>query len=1173
MNGSPTLFALLIGIDNYDPAGRMRSLRGCVNDVQALEQVLKARYGVPVTNIRTLTNKQAKHQAIKRAFRDHLIGNAKKWKEAAGDQEPADPPPAFLFHFSGHGSQARDETGAEPDGFDETLVPYDSRTPGVYDIKDWELGQLIEELNRYSDNVTIILDCCHSGSGTRDIAETVAQTRRCPPDLRPQPKRRPVALRGPQTRSVGGANWEVGGKHVLLAGCRDLEESNEYSVRDMGASHWRGAMSYFMGLELLQMGLDRPLTYRELHERVRAQVNSRYRNQTPQCEGDIDRELFGGIRPQRDLFFAVVEQSGGFHWIDGGVAHGLAEGSQLKVYPPETRTLEGAGAPIATLEVVEEGAVRSGCQTVEAGVAVPLYARAVVHRINQGDMQRKVVLDIPDAGLHAAVSARLGPQAPVGHEDVSPYVQVVDEGAADFRVALRKERLEIQDSTGALLVAPFATDDLDGLAEDLAHLARYRNALNLRNAAPGSELAGKVTLAVKKLVFDPATQQPKMEEFPRAAEGGTVIETGERVVFEIGNHSDLPLYVALFDFGPKWEVEQLYPQIKGAHEPVQAGTTFSFGLSAKRNEQLEAFLADDLAEAKEIFKVIATVADTNFEVLEQGPLKSPFQTRSAARSADQPASALDQLLAQAMNGGKTRAYGPPRASVADEWTTAEVVVTTVRKTSDTERTLQGGTRTQLAAQAIAFEPPPGFAGKVRVLTATQSTRAAGGETTDLEPPPGLAALPDWFQPLPIGSTRSAGTPGALIEIDADDQARQAVTPLTPLDIHINWEPDADAAGALAIAYDGSFFYPVGRTEDDEQTVHVEWLPSLDEADVQPLRTTRDVGRTVKLYLYKLLKKEDPTLGLHQVQAVAAADLGAKPLQPGEQARPVPLGELRYGPVKGNQFKTNARVALVVHGFTDISTAIADWVANHLARNDVGYDHILAFDYESFNTRISENGRILADALRAAGFGPDDGRTLDVFAHSMGTLVARAMVELWGGNQFVDRCFLAGPPNQGTRLADVKRLIPWVSTLALNGSWASLPPAALAGWVLNKAVDDAVGPDDLRPASQFLSDLNLTTKPVTTPYFILAGRNDKPPQIDAAAWRRLQHKVMRLADATLDLIFGDQHDMVINVRSMLGIRNGHYPAELLKTRELACNHFEYFSNKQSHEQFVAWLKGE
>ncbi|HMN31335.1 MAG TPA: hypothetical protein PKE45_24500, partial [Caldilineaceae bacterium] len=404
---------------------------------------------------------------------------------------------------------------------------------------------------------------------------------------------------------------------VLLAGCRDLEESNEYGVKEAGTTHWRGAMSYFFGLELLQMSPGRVPTYRELQERVRAQVNSLYKNQVPQCEGDIDRELFGGLRPQHDLFYTVIEQSGGLHWIDGGVAHGISEGSQLKVYPAQTRTLADAGAAIATLEVVEEGAVRSGCQVIAGAAQIPLHARVVVHQLNQGDMRRKVVLDLDDANRRQLIAARLGPQDQTDKEDYSPYLELIQSGAADFRVTERNQQLEIQDATGALLVAPFALGEVDGLAADLAHLARYRTGLTLRNAAPHSELAGQVSLAVKKLAFDPATQQPLALEFPRSAEGGVVIETEELVVFEITNKSTLPLYMALFDYGPSWEVVQIYPSVSGAHEPVQAGTTFQIGLSSRRRDQIQAFLPDGISEAKETFKLIATVADADFELLQQ----------------------------------------------------------------------------------------------------------------------------------------------------------------------------------------------------------------------------------------------------------------------------------------------------------------------------------------------------------------------------------------------------------------------------------------------------------------------------------------------------------------------------------------------------------------------------
>ena len=126
-NENPPLYALLVGINQYLASDRVRSLDGCVNDVAAMEQLLCSKFGVPTENILKLINSEATHAAIKVAFRKHLIGRAQAWT-AAGKLGTA---PAFIFHYSGHGSQAPDETGTEPDGLDETIVPYDSRTEGI----------------------------------------------------------------------------------------------------------------------------------------------------------------------------------------------------------------------------------------------------------------------------------------------------------------------------------------------------------------------------------------------------------------------------------------------------------------------------------------------------------------------------------------------------------------------------------------------------------------------------------------------------------------------------------------------------------------------------------------------------------------------------------------------------------------------------------------------------------------------------------------------------------------------------------------------------------------------------------------------------------------------------------------------------------------------------------
>ncbi|MCX6046963.1 MAG: caspase family protein, partial [Chloroflexi bacterium] len=944
MPATPTLYALIIGIDQYDPRSRIPNLRGCVTDADSIESVLTHQFGVPSTQILKLTNEQATHDAIQQAFRTHLIANAQKWRQTdAGNASPE-----FIFHYSGHGSQARDETGTEPDGMDETLVAHNSRLPGIFDIKDWELGQWIEELNQFTDHVTIILDCCHSGSGTRDGHPAIAQTRRCAPDLRPQATHRPPSQ--PSRRSVSASAWDVSGKHVLLAGCRDKEESNEYPVANGAQRYWQGAMTFFLVQELVQMQPERPLSYRELHERVRSQVNTAYASQMPQCEGDLDREVFSAVRPQRDVFFNIVDKRAGLIWIDGGLVHGLTEGSQLKVYAPETRTLDQAGAPLATLEVTEEGAVQSGCQTVEAGINLPLHARCTVERINHGNMQRTVLLAIDDQALSTTVQNRLGPQTNATGNDIARYVKVVDGSAADFRIAARDGQLEIQDNSGQRLVAPFKVDDLEGLAADLAHLVRYRNALAVRNDA-ASDLAGQVTLAIKKLAFDPNTQAPITGELDKNPGGEVITEVGERVVFEITNQSQQPLYFALFDFGPDYEVFQLYPTIQGAHEPLAAGHIFRLGLSAKKSEQFSAQLPADVAEGKDIFKLIATRTDTNFEVLQQGPLKSPFATRSIAGARGQAPSALDSLLTQAINGGNQRAFGPPTASVADAWTTAEVTVLTVQTIADSSRQLTGGVRTTLPTYLLAFEAPVGFNGQVRALTARQSTRAANGDNTDLQLPPGLAACGDWFQPLTLGATRAATPGGAVIEIEADEAARQLITPTTPLNVHLNWALDSNTAGVLALAYDGNFFYPVGRPHGDRQTLQIEWLPAPDAPAITPLRSTRSIGRIVKLYLYKLVGQAEPSLGLHQVRFVPSEQQNAEAPAAEDLSYSVAGGEVRYTAVTRQELKPHARIALAVHGFSAETSDMAAWLTSILPAHGVHYDHVLAFNYESFNTPI------------------------------------------------------------------------------------------------------------------------------------------------------------------------------------------------------------------------------
>lgn len=68
----------------------------------------------------------------------------------------------LFFQFSGHGTQITDRLGTEKDGKDEALCPTDYSSSGF--LVDDEIFDLIVTPLKSGVKLTIILDCCHSGT-------------------------------------------------------------------------------------------------------------------------------------------------------------------------------------------------------------------------------------------------------------------------------------------------------------------------------------------------------------------------------------------------------------------------------------------------------------------------------------------------------------------------------------------------------------------------------------------------------------------------------------------------------------------------------------------------------------------------------------------------------------------------------------------------------------------------------------------------------------------------------------------------------------------------------------------------------------------------------------------------------------------------------------------------
>ncbi len=311
------IYALLVGIDRYDPTSvpPIPFLKGCVNDINAIEEYLREHIAedseYELVEPRILTNETATYQAVIDGFQQYLCN-------ADGDD-------IVLFYYSGHGSQepaSEEFWHLEPDHLNETLVCYDSRTAKSRDLADKELGYLIAKVAQKNPHIVIILDCCHAGSGTRDIPEGV---RRAPEETRERPWNSFIFAESLSTsRSLEEPVTIPQGQHITLSACRDYQEAKEYRGEN---GQPRGVFSYFL-LQTLQK-TNGSLTYRELGRHLNALVSGKVIDQSPQVEAThpqelLDQTFLGGAVPERPAHFTLSYNNNVQSWvIDGGALHGI----------------------------------------------------------------------------------------------------------------------------------------------------------------------------------------------------------------------------------------------------------------------------------------------------------------------------------------------------------------------------------------------------------------------------------------------------------------------------------------------------------------------------------------------------------------------------------------------------------------------------------------------------------------------------------------------------------------------------------------------------------------------------------------------------------------------------------------------------------------------------------
>ncbi|KAK0471053.1 caspase domain-containing protein [Armillaria novae-zelandiae] len=576
---TPRLFALVIGINKY-LSNEVRDLSGAVADADDVSEFLQKTLGVPKDQIKNLRNEQATRVTI-----ETEINNLGNNLEIAKDD-------AILIFYAGHGAEARAPSGwPNANGKLQMLLPYDfifngssnsSEGQGVLDIT---LSRLLRNVaEKKSDNITVVLDCCHSGSGTRpydsdptfavrgiDLPKTYAIAEDLLHDIEPDAHASFVAK-----------GFEKAGllSHVLLTACKQGQEATE---RD-----GHGAFTSALLSLLRQNDVDK-LTYQDVILNLPGLPS-----QDPQCEGvHQSRFVFNSkvTSPQHRLYpiraFSDSPGHRGQYILEAGEAHGITTNAEFVVFTDRSMTSTALGSVIA----VETTDFTTTCrfsvavdQTQPFILAHPGYALQT--RVGNGQdfclfiEADEKLLDIFKriaAEMRSDQAGKRGFRLAENRDDAD-LVVAADGDLVHFEIMNQLCRKH------GLARMPFEVkiDDLDAIRGILHSSADFY--WYLHRSSERAPLSRKVKVECTKLT-ETGEYTDDLEEILEPDPNGDnlnnedviFIDVDEEAIygFKIFNTESVPLYVSMFYFDVSdLSISTLFPNLQ-ASRPILLTTLFA----------------------------------------------------------------------------------------------------------------------------------------------------------------------------------------------------------------------------------------------------------------------------------------------------------------------------------------------------------------------------------------------------------------------------------------------------------------------------------------------------------------------------------------------------------------------------------------------------------------------
>ena len=1057
--GKPaTIYALLVGINDYQ--GSVTKLGGCINDVNLVANYLRQQFGEDPTEkiiksresvktfekhgrlrLRILTNAEATYANVIKYFDEDLIGS----DATAND--------TFWFHFSGHGTErftaeafykpkdANHEAlpSLEPSGKDQSLVCFNpGGTQDNIFLADKELAAMIDTLFQAptpaegtQPHIVVSLDCCHSGSGTRDFMEPPGFKSRHFDFLRGATEPEPIGPEGMDHGEIRGDGLVANSSrrsldsyykgyysahkddqsqlrrpeanHVLLSACTNVEKAGDLPGGGVFSS------SLVETLKRASTSEVGTINYADLYKQTRALARSKRNAQSPQFEP------IAGFNPHTAFLegwglgnsdeYEVVPQNDKWY-IRCGAIHGLPtnintdelpEGSPketiVKVYKKSGKEFLGhalvkkVGVQESQLELLKD--LQGKLEAIKATSAKKddLAKEPYVAEIFQlADTPFYVHLD----GSEAATQMLRDSWSKALHEqdrDLNKLNILIAETAAEIKAATTRVVInedgyqiwEIQQDRSWMEqpLAASATVEESSIVQlmkgHLRKIARWNRLLALTNGS--SRIKNDYELEFATMDYAQWEASGKIDTWNAGAffehaekhDGPNVRVVVPQGAFITSEHQDDSTLDRAVDNDSI---------LFGVRLHSKKDNLFYYLYDFKSNAAIE-FVAEQKLEQKTDAEGIALIAPLDFYLEDH---ETQGITRIKLLVTQKPLRDTDLLTQSGLDADK--AFGGGRRAVTTDGWQAETITLTIVRQQDS---IKKDEVASVADGNVTIMPHPSVSADLSV-TATREQEEVRGMRVD----PFRQMQDMGIDLVNFRKERGLGKQNVL-ELDNLVVAAPDKLAADPLQIRLN-ESMAEDETIVPITFDGEFLRVIGDAEQvgDQVQVNIRSLPEEkknfnEEGNFipNPLGNGENERSLIKGLKLAFLKWRAGSIEDEQEQAEKLAAVNQLCWVSYLEDNTI---ERRPENVAA-KVKLANNILLCVHGIIGDTESIAANVPVMI--NKAGqsladkFDLVLTFDYENLNTPIEKTAEDLKEKLKLAGIHADGGKSITILAHSMG----------------------------------------------------------------------------------------------------------------------------------------------------------------------------------------------